>query len=74
MINFSPEVVKEDENIGAPQSGSASTNFPRGIETGVNWCTKLMDYTWAHGYTRANATEEGQEHMRLDGARSVLRR
>ena len=22
-----------------PQSGSASTNFPRGIETGVNWCT-----------------------------------
>ncbi len=44
-----------------PQSGSASTNFPRGIETGVNWCTKLMDYMWAHGYTRANATEEAQQ-------------
>ena len=25
-----------------PQSGSASTNFPRGIEIGVNWCTDLL--------------------------------
>ena len=25
-----------------PQSGSASTNYPRGIETGVNWCTDLI--------------------------------
>ena len=24
-----------------PQSGSASTNYPRGIETGVDWCTEL---------------------------------
>ncbi|MFX9604580.1 cyclohexanone monooxygenase, partial [Acinetobacter baumannii] len=24
-----------------PQSASASTNFPRGIENGVNWCTNL---------------------------------
>ena len=27
-----------------PQSGSASTNYPRGIETGVNWCTDLLEY------------------------------
>jgi cyclohexanone monooxygenase len=44
-----------------PQSGSASTNYPRGIETGVTWCTKLLEYMWAHGYTRADATLEAQE-------------
>jgi cation diffusion facilitator CzcD-associated flavoprotein CzcO len=44
-----------------PQSGSASTNYPRGIETGVNWCTKLLEYMWEHGYTRANPTLEAQE-------------
>ena len=27
-----------------PQSGSASTNYPRGIETGVNWCTDLLEH------------------------------
>jgi cation diffusion facilitator CzcD-associated flavoprotein CzcO len=43
-----------------PQSGSASTNFPRGIETGVNWCTDLMQYMWSHGYTRAEATQQAE--------------
>jgi cation diffusion facilitator CzcD-associated flavoprotein CzcO len=41
-----------------PQSGSASTNYPRGIETGVNWCTKLLEYMREHGYTRADPTLE----------------
>ena len=44
-----------------PQSGSASTNYPRGIETGVNWCTDLLKYMWAHGYVRADATLEAQQ-------------
>ena len=44
-----------------PQSASASTNFPRGIENGVNWCTDLLQYMWDHGYTRAEATLEAQE-------------
>jgi cation diffusion facilitator CzcD-associated flavoprotein CzcO len=44
-----------------PQSGSASTNYPRGIETGVGWCTKLLEYMWAHGYTRAEPTIESEE-------------
>jgi cation diffusion facilitator CzcD-associated flavoprotein CzcO len=44
-----------------PQSGSASTNYPRGIETGVNWCTKLLEYMWAHGYVRAEPTVEAQK-------------
>jgi len=44
-----------------PQSGSASTNYPRGIETGVNWCTDFLEYMWEHGYTRADATFEAEE-------------
>ena len=35
-----------------PQSGSASTNYPRGIETGVNWCTDLLEHMRAKGYTQ----------------------
>lgn len=44
-----------------PQSGSASTNFPRGIETGVNWTTEFLQYLWQHGYTRADATAAAEE-------------
>jgi len=43
-----------------PQSGSASTNFPRGIETGVNWCTALMEHMWDRGYTRGDATRAAE--------------
>src|SRR5262245_32386134 len=44
-----------------PQSASATTNFPRGIETGVNWCTELMRYMWAKGVTRADPTREAEQ-------------
>jgi len=44
-----------------PQSGSASTNYPRGIETGVNWCTELLEYMWERNFTRADATPEAEE-------------
>jgi cation diffusion facilitator CzcD-associated flavoprotein CzcO len=44
-----------------PQSASASTNFPRGIENGVNWCMDLLQYIWDRGYVRAEATREAQE-------------
>ena len=43
-----------------PQSASASTNFPRGIENNVNWCTDLLQYMWDRGYTRADAKREAQ--------------
>jgi cation diffusion facilitator CzcD-associated flavoprotein CzcO len=43
-----------------PQSASASTNFPRGIENGVNWCMGLLQYIWDRGYTRAEATREAE--------------
>ncbi len=44
-----------------PQSGSASTNYPRGIESGVNWCTGFLKYLWEHGCIRAEATPEAEE-------------
>jgi cation diffusion facilitator CzcD-associated flavoprotein CzcO len=43
-----------------PQSGSASTNFPRGIELGVDWVTDLLQHMWKHGYTRGEATPEAE--------------
>jgi len=43
-----------------PQSGSASTNFPRGIEVGVEWCMDFLEYMWANGFTRSEATAEAE--------------
>ncbi len=43
-----------------PQSGSASTNFPRGIELGVDWVTDLLQYMWKHDYIREEATPEAE--------------
>ena len=48
-----------------PQSGSASTNFPRGIENGVNWCMDLLAHMWDRGYISADPT--------LGGARALDR-
>jgi cation diffusion facilitator CzcD-associated flavoprotein CzcO len=39
-----------------PQSGSASTNYPRGIETGVNWSTDFLQHVWKNGVTRFEPT------------------
>ena len=51
-----------------PQSGSASTNFPRGIELGVDWITDLLQHMWKHGFVRAEATPEAEigwaDHVR----------
>ena len=44
-----------------PQSGSASTNFPRGIENGVNWCMELLRHMWDRGYVSADPTLAAQE-------------
>jgi cation diffusion facilitator CzcD-associated flavoprotein CzcO len=43
-----------------PQSGSASTNFPRGIEIGVNWGMDLLVYMWKHDFVREEATTEAE--------------
>jgi len=43
-----------------PQSGSGSANYPRGIETGVDWCTDLLVHMREHGHARAEATPEAE--------------
>ena len=30
--------------LAGPQSGSVATNFPRGIEEAVNWCSQMLEY------------------------------
>ena len=46
--------------VAGPQSGSVSTNFPRGIEVAVDWATALLQHAWEHGYTRIEATPEAE--------------
>jgi len=43
-----------------PQSGSASTNYPRGIENGVNWCTRFLTHVRAAGHARFEPTAEAE--------------
>jgi cation diffusion facilitator CzcD-associated flavoprotein CzcO len=44
-----------------PQSGSASTNYPRGIEVGVNWCTEFLEHIWKQGAVRVDASQAAEE-------------
>lgn len=44
-----------------PQSGSASTNYPRGIEVGVDWCTRFLEHVRASGGSRFEADPEAEE-------------
>lgn len=43
-----------------PQSGSASTNFPRGIETGVDWVTDLVMEVIERGCTKVEPTADAE--------------
>jgi cation diffusion facilitator CzcD-associated flavoprotein CzcO len=52
-----------------PQSGSASSNFPRGIESGVDWTTDLIRYMRRHGYVRAEATAQAEAEWTAHVAR-----
>jgi cation diffusion facilitator CzcD-associated flavoprotein CzcO len=38
--------------LAGPQSGSVATNFPRGIEEAVDWCTGLLQAALDRGATR----------------------
>lgn len=44
-----------------PQGSSASTNYPRGIEIGVNWSTDLLQHLWANDLHYAEATEAAEK-------------
>ncbi|MEZ5233679.1 MAG: flavin-containing monooxygenase [Acidimicrobiia bacterium] len=54
--------------LAGPQSGSASANFPRGIEAGVDWATGLLEHVHTNGYVRfepsAAAEHEWTEHVK----------
>ena len=57
MVNGFPNFLMPS----GPQSGSASTNYPRGIENGVDWCTAFLEHVKGMGYTRVEATEAAEE-------------
>ena len=61
-----------------PQSGSASTNYPRGIENGVDWCTDLLRFMRENGHAVAEPTREAQnrwsDHVRQMYASMLMRK
>lgn len=64
MVNGFPNLLM----IAGPQSGSASTNFPRAIETHVDWITGLVQHCRDSGLTRFEASPEAEaswnDHVR----------
>ncbi|MGF1595464.1 MAG: flavin-containing monooxygenase [Acidimicrobiales bacterium] len=46
--------------VAGPQSVSGSTNFPRAIETGVDWVTGLLQHALDEGATRIEARPEAE--------------
>ncbi len=44
--------------LAGPQSGSASANFPRGIEMGVDFATEVLEHVWETGAERFESTPE----------------
>ncbi|MEZ5412369.1 MAG: NAD(P)/FAD-dependent oxidoreductase [Acidimicrobiales bacterium] len=47
--------------LAGPTGGSVSTNFPRGIEVGVDWATDLVQWMLDHGYSRIEPTPAAEE-------------
>lgn len=39
----------------------ASTNFPRAVETSIDWTTPLLEHLWANGHTRFEATADAEQ-------------
>ncbi len=50
--------------LSGPQGGSVSTNYPRGIETAVDWISDLLGYMSEHGYSRVEASGEAESAWR----------
>ncbi len=47
--------------LAGPQGASVSTNFPRAIETSVDWATGLVAYMRENGLRRIECTAEAQD-------------
>lgn len=63
--------------LGGPHSASVATNFPRAIETSVEWATGLFTFIKANGHTRVEPTPEAEaewtEHIKDLYQRQLLR-
>ena len=59
--------------VAGPQSVSGSTNFPRAIEVGVDWVTRLLSHALARKVTRMEA-REAAEHAWVDTVRRMQER
>jgi len=46
--------------VAGPQSVSGSTNYPRSIETGVDWVTDLLVHARESGFTRLEVKEDAE--------------
>jgi len=46
--------------VAGPQSVSGSSNFPRAIETGVDWVTGLLQHAFDNGLTRLEAQADAE--------------
>ena len=57
LINGYPNLLM----LAGPQSSSASSNFPRAIEHGINWCMDMLEYAWERGYERFESTPEADQ-------------
>lgn len=64
--------------LAGPQSGSVATNFPRGIEQAVEWCSDFLSYLFENGITYFNPKEEAEvfwgEHTRAMSERILFAR
>jgi cation diffusion facilitator CzcD-associated flavoprotein CzcO len=47
--------------LAGPQGASVSTNFPRAIETSVEWASDLIEHMRASGYRRVECKVEAQD-------------
>lgn len=47
--------------VAGPQGVSGSTNFPRAIESGVDWATEFIEHIITSGYTRFETTAEAEQ-------------
>ncbi len=47
--------------VAGPQSVSGSSNFPRAIEGGVGWVTRLLEHVRSLGITRVEPTSEAEK-------------
>lgn len=46
--------------VAGPQSVSGSTNYPRAIEVGVDWVSRLLEHAFSKGVTRIEATPQAE--------------